>query len=123
MSESAPSFLPYFVASILALAGVVGVLFWSGALQLARWQLSEGTAVVGDADIVPDVKSQDACFKLCNNAYVAATFTSGVPSGYNCQLFRSVSCGYKNASSTTKFNPRTVNNDPGTPCQQQPTRR
>jgi len=118
MSDGAVSLLPYFVASILAIVGVLGVLFWSGAIQLKRWKLAPGIATVGDFDNIPGVTSQDACFKLCNNAYMAATYTDKVPAGSNCQLFRSVSCGYPNAASTTKYNPVTINNDPTMqPCQ------
>lgn len=104
--------LPYFVASLIAIAGVLAVLFWSGALQLKRWITATGFAATGDFDNIPGITTQEACFRLCNNAYVAATFTTGLPANHNCQLFRSVACGYKNDASTTKYNPVTINNDP-----------
>lgn len=113
MSEGGyTSLLPYFVASLIAIVGVLSTLFWSGALQLKRWVTAPGYAAVGDFDNVSGVASQEACFKLCNNAYVAGTYTDKLPSGYNCQLFRSVACGYRNTESTTKYNPVTVVNDP-----------
>jgi len=105
------SLLPYFIASLMALAGVLGVLYWSGALQFQKWQIKDGRMAVGDYDNIPGITKQEDCFKLCNNAYVAGSFTDVLGAGNNCQLFRSVACGYDNTQSHTKYNPKTLNND------------